>query len=224
MDGDQGHGRAYRFKSPEGHTHEVFWDVVWLKERGQRQSIYADRYASNRRRGVNPRRFDHVTYMVAKFKYAEEKAFWTALGLRNPDEVRLSGRDSAGWRSLVDREPVARHRGVHRSQHSAERRGVQSRLLQPRQPRGSPAGARLDYRERAQKRDGRADAAQGRRGVLHLCDRSRQRIPRRVLRRRPADLRARSWSRRPLSPRQSERRVGPGESVSPRWTRDIGSG
>ena len=66
MDGDQGHGRAYRFKSPEGHTHEVFWDVVWLKERGQRQSVYADRYASNRRRGVNPRRFDHVTYMVAE--------------------------------------------------------------------------------------------------------------------------------------------------------------
>ena len=90
VDGDQGHGRAYRFKSPEGHTHEVFWDVVWLKERGQRQSIYADRYSSNRRRGVNPRRFDHVTYMVAKFKYAEEKAFWTSLGLRNPDEVRLS--------------------------------------------------------------------------------------------------------------------------------------
>jgi len=88
-DGDMGHGKAYRFKSPEGHVHEVFWDVVWLRETGEKKSIYADRYASNRHRGVNPRRFDHITYMAAKFKYAEEKKFWQALGLRNPDEVRI---------------------------------------------------------------------------------------------------------------------------------------
>lgn len=90
VEGDLGHGRAYRFRSPDGHTHEVFWDVVWLKETGQRGSIYADRYASNRRLGVNPRRFDHVTYMVAKFQYGREKAFWQGMGLKNPDEVRIS--------------------------------------------------------------------------------------------------------------------------------------
>jgi catechol 2,3-dioxygenase len=73
MNGDMGHGKAYRFKSPEGHVHEVFWDVVWLKETGDKKSIYADRYASNRRFAANPRRFDHITYMAAKFKYAEEK-------------------------------------------------------------------------------------------------------------------------------------------------------
>jgi catechol 2,3-dioxygenase len=89
-DGDLGHGTAYRFRTPEGHTHEVFWDVVWLRESGERRSIYADRYASNRRRGANPRRFDHVTYMVSKFMYAQEKAFWSAMGLRNPDEIRMS--------------------------------------------------------------------------------------------------------------------------------------
>jgi catechol 2,3-dioxygenase len=89
-DDDRGHGPAYRFHSPDGHSHEVFWDVVWLRETGPRRSIYADRYSSNRRRGVNPRRFDHVTYMVARGRYPEEKAFWTAMGLRNPDEIRLT--------------------------------------------------------------------------------------------------------------------------------------
>ena len=73
VDADPGRGRAYRFQSPDGHTHEVFWDVVWLNEKGHRGSIFADRYASNRRQGVNPRRFDHVTYMVAKFQYGKEK-------------------------------------------------------------------------------------------------------------------------------------------------------
>lgn len=90
VEGDMGHGKAYRFQSPDGHTHEVFWDVVWLRETGEKGSIYADRYASNRRIGVNPRRFDHVTYMVAKHKYAEEKKFWQGMGLKNPDEVRIS--------------------------------------------------------------------------------------------------------------------------------------
>lgn len=88
-EGDKGHGKAYRFNSPDGHIHEVFWDVVWLRETGETGSIYVDRYASNRRVGVNVRRFDHVTYMVSKGKYAAEKAFWQGMGLKNPDEVRI---------------------------------------------------------------------------------------------------------------------------------------
>ena len=89
-EGDQGHGRAYRFRSPEGHAHEVFWDVTWLRETGERRSIYTDPYASNRRKGVNPRRLDHVTYLVSMGTDPTEKAFWSALGLRNPDEVRIN--------------------------------------------------------------------------------------------------------------------------------------
>jgi catechol 2,3-dioxygenase len=88
--GDKGHGRAFRFNSPDGHRHEVFWEVVWHRETGSRRSLYADRYASNPRRGINVRRFDHATYLVAKYKYAEEKAFWQGLGLKNPDEIRLT--------------------------------------------------------------------------------------------------------------------------------------
>jgi catechol 2,3-dioxygenase len=90
VQGDAGHGKAYRFKSPDGHIHEIFWDVVWLRETGEKGSTFADRYASNRRIGVNPRRFDHVTYMVSKGKYADEKAFWQGLGLKNPDEIRMT--------------------------------------------------------------------------------------------------------------------------------------
>ena len=86
---DSGRGKAYRFKSPDGHLHEVFWDVVWLREKGERKSIYADRYASNRRKGACPRRIDHATYLVAKGQYIKEKAFWKKMGLKNPDEVRI---------------------------------------------------------------------------------------------------------------------------------------
>lgn len=89
IDADLGRGKAYKFQSPDGHKHEVFWDVKWLRETGEKASIYADRYASNRRIGANPRRIDHFTYLVAKFQYAKEKAFWQGMGLKNPDEVRI---------------------------------------------------------------------------------------------------------------------------------------
>ena len=88
VDGDLGHGRAYRFHSPDGHEQEVFWDVVWLKETGERASVFTDRYASNRRRGLSPRRFDHVTLNTTN--YSAEKAFWKGLGLKNPDEIRIT--------------------------------------------------------------------------------------------------------------------------------------
>jgi catechol 2,3-dioxygenase len=86
---DLGRGKAYRFKSPDGHVQEVFWDVTWLRETGTRKSIYADRYASNNRKGVCPRRIDHATYLTMKGKYSLEKEFWKGLGLKNPDEVRI---------------------------------------------------------------------------------------------------------------------------------------
>jgi catechol 2,3-dioxygenase len=89
IDADLGRGKAFKFQSPDGHKHEVFWDVTWLNEKGEKGSIYADRYASNRRIGANPRRIDHFTYLVAKFQYAKEKAFWQGMGLKNPDEIRM---------------------------------------------------------------------------------------------------------------------------------------
>jgi catechol 2,3-dioxygenase len=90
VEADKGRGKAYRFKSPDGHLHEVFWEVTWLRESGERKSIYIDRYSSNRRRGANPRRYDHFTYLVSLGQYSKEKEFWKGMGLKNPDEVRFA--------------------------------------------------------------------------------------------------------------------------------------
>ena len=87
---DKGRGKAYRFFTTEGIMHEIFWDVVWHKETGSRKSVYVERYASNNRKGACPRRFDHITYLVAKGSYAfNEKPFWQGMGLKNPDEIRM---------------------------------------------------------------------------------------------------------------------------------------
>lgn len=90
VEADKGRGKAYRFETTSGIAHEVFWDVTWLRETGKRKSIYVDRYASNNRKAASVRRFDHVTYLVAKGSYAfNEKPFWKGMGLKNPDEIRM---------------------------------------------------------------------------------------------------------------------------------------
>jgi catechol 2,3-dioxygenase len=90
VEADKGRGKAYRFFTTVGIMHEIFWDVVWHKDTGARKSVFADRYASNNRKGACPRRFDHITYLVAKGSYAfNEKPFWQGMGLKNPDEIRM---------------------------------------------------------------------------------------------------------------------------------------
>ena len=89
VNADKGRGKAYRFRSPDGLLHEVFWEVEWLRETGEKGSIFADRYASNRRLGACPRRIDHATYLVSLGNYPKEKEFWANMGLKNPDEVRI---------------------------------------------------------------------------------------------------------------------------------------
>lgn len=56
-----GHGRAYRFRGPAGHLHEVFWDVERFKAPNEMRSTYPDRPQRFSGKGISPRQIDHVT-------------------------------------------------------------------------------------------------------------------------------------------------------------------
>jgi catechol 2,3-dioxygenase len=59
-----GHGPAYRFVSPAGQTHELFWeDEMYVPPPGL-ESPYPDRPQRYRPRGIAPRQIDHVTVMA----------------------------------------------------------------------------------------------------------------------------------------------------------------
>ncbi len=71
VDGDLGHGRAYRFADADGHIFEVYWDTVEYdppdSEKPALRNI-AQRYHG---RGACPRRIDHVNLLandVAAFR------------------------------------------------------------------------------------------------------------------------------------------------------------
>jgi catechol 2,3-dioxygenase len=64
IESSPGHGRAYRFKGPGGHVHEVFWEVERFQAPEGRRSTFPERPERRGSRGVSPRQLDHLTVAV----------------------------------------------------------------------------------------------------------------------------------------------------------------
>ena len=97
VDGDLGHGRAYRFHDPDGHIFEIYYDThVYEAPEGERPALknLAQRYHG---RGVAVRRLDHVNLLATDV--AAIKAFMVgALGSRVTEQILLdSGRLGGCW-------------------------------------------------------------------------------------------------------------------------------
>jgi catechol 2,3-dioxygenase len=56
-----GHGRAYRYRSPGGHLHEIFWDVERWSAPAELRSGYPNRPQKFTGRGAAVRQIDHLT-------------------------------------------------------------------------------------------------------------------------------------------------------------------
>jgi catechol 2,3-dioxygenase len=97
VEGDMGHGRAYRFADPFGHTFELYWDTVKYRapsaEKAALKNI-AQRYHG---RGCCPRRLDHVNLLAEDVSVFRD--FMAAcLGARVTELIRLdNGRIAGCW-------------------------------------------------------------------------------------------------------------------------------
>ena len=56
-----GHGRAYRYRSPGGHLHEIFWEVERFVPEAEVAPLFPSRAQRFRPRGIAARCIDHVT-------------------------------------------------------------------------------------------------------------------------------------------------------------------
>jgi len=97
VDGDMGHGRAYRFSDPFGHIFELYWETRKYQapddEKPALKNI-AQRYHG---RGCCPRRLDHVNLLaedVTRFR----EFMVTCLGSRVTEQIQLdNGRLGGCW-------------------------------------------------------------------------------------------------------------------------------
>lgn len=93
--GDKGHGRAYRFRDPDNHIFEVYYDTVKYEapaaEKAALKNI-AQRYHG---RGVCVRRLDHVNLLATDVK-AIRDFMPKALGHRVTEQIVLDDGTVAG--------------------------------------------------------------------------------------------------------------------------------
>ncbi|KKX33124.1 VOC family protein [Rhizobium sp. LC145] len=97
VDGDLGHGKAFRFEDPFGHVFEIYWDTVRYEpppEEKPKLKNLAQRFHG---RGAHPRRLDHLNLLAEDV--AEFRAFMeTCLGSRVTEMIRLdNGRLGGCW-------------------------------------------------------------------------------------------------------------------------------
>lgn len=95
VDGDAGHGRAFRFEDPFGHVFELYWDTRRADPDGSDRSALKNNASSFT--GAAPRRLDHLNLLaddIAAFRRFME----TCLGARVTELIQLdNGRLGGCW-------------------------------------------------------------------------------------------------------------------------------
>ncbi|WP_146588580.1 VOC family protein [Puniceibacterium confluentis] len=96
IDGDESHGRAFRFEDPFGHVFELYYDTVWYTAQDNDDRAALKNTASAFT-GAAPRRLDHLNLLasdVAEFRRFME----TCLGSRVTELIQLdNGRIGGCW-------------------------------------------------------------------------------------------------------------------------------
>ena len=114
IDGDHGHGSAYRFTDPDGHLMELYYDVDrYVPPENLRPALrnVPQRYVG---RGAAVKRLDHVNLLARDVapnrRFAQEQ-----LGFRVYEQIVLDdGREAGAWMSLT----IAAHELIYVADHA----------------------------------------------------------------------------------------------------------
>ena len=97
VDGDAGHGRAYRFEDPFGHVFELYWDTIKYRYGEADRPALKNNASRFHATGACPRRLDHINLLaddVSVFRDFME----TCLGSRVTEMIQLdNGRLGGCW-------------------------------------------------------------------------------------------------------------------------------
>lgn len=96
VEGDESHGRAFRFEDPFGHVFEIYWETRWYEAQDAAEKAALKNTASSFT-GAAPRRLDHLNLLssdVREFRRFME----TCLGARVTEIIQLdNGRLGGCW-------------------------------------------------------------------------------------------------------------------------------
>lgn len=120
IDGDNGHGPAYQFTTPEGHKMELLWEVEYCEIPQGMRSALKSRPQKRPNRGVPVRRLDHVNLLCAN-PTPNRQFLMDQLGFRLREQILLrNGSELGAWMSV---SPL-----VHEVACMRDARGIGGRL------------------------------------------------------------------------------------------------
>lgn len=97
-----GIGEAIRFEAPSGHTLELYYDIVIPNVEAHRKSVLKNQTYKPWRKGVSPRRLDHVNLHTSAAQNEAYQFFVEELGFRINESIETEeGRVLAGWMSVT---------------------------------------------------------------------------------------------------------------------------
>lgn len=102
IDGDAGHGRAFRFETPEGHPMELLWDVDYVSVPPGQATKLLNRPQRRPLNGIPVRRIDHLNLMAANTGACRDFMV-DVLGFRERERVvGDNGSAIASWLSVTN--------------------------------------------------------------------------------------------------------------------------
>jgi catechol 2,3 dioxygenase len=103
MDGDLGHGPAFRCRDPDGHVIELYYETHWYEAPPELKPALKNQAQRFPARGVNVRRLDHLNCLAADIR--ENRLFYeTYLGCRLTEQIVLDDGSEAGmWMTLTNK-------------------------------------------------------------------------------------------------------------------------
>lgn len=102
-EGELGHGTGWRFRDPDGHVLELYWETEWYEAPPARRPALKNQRERYPARGVNVRRLDHFNCLAVDVRACREFLEAT-LGFRCTERIELdNGLEAGMWLTATNK-------------------------------------------------------------------------------------------------------------------------
>ncbi len=100
---ESSHGTGWRFRDPDGHVFELYWETEWYDPPPELRPALKNQAQRFPARGVNVRRLDHFNCLAVDVRACRE-FFEATLGLRLTERIVLDSGEEAGmWLTATNK-------------------------------------------------------------------------------------------------------------------------
>lgn len=101
--GDVGHGPAYEFRDPDGHTLQIYYETEWYQAPPELRPALKNQASRFPGKGANVRRIDHINLLAADVS-ATRAFMQTALGCRLTEQIVFDdGSEKGAWLTVCNK-------------------------------------------------------------------------------------------------------------------------